>query len=48
MFMQVYGIDLSMELKDILLEKVEGEWKIVSLIIINISSYEDEIEEGDE
>ena len=37
-----------MEIKNILLEKVEGEWKIVSLTIINISSYEDEVEEGDE
>jgi len=47
-FNEQNGPDGSMELKDILLEKVEGEWKIVSLTIIGISSYEDEIEEGDE
>ncbi len=32
-----------MELKDILLEKVKGEWKIVSLTIIGISSYEEDV-----
>ena len=30
------------------LEKVDGEWKIVYLSIINISSYEEETEEGEE
>ena len=34
------GPDGLMEIKNILLEKVEGEWKIVSLTIIAISSYE--------
>ena len=35
------------ELKLVILEKVESEWKIVCLTIINTSSYEEETEETD-